>query len=360
MESQFGKYVLDNETRTLTIITTYTCTAACKECCFGCSPSIQGRLTLEEIKSYIVEAKENFRGLEIVVFTGGECFLLKDDLYSAIAYCSELGLKTRCVTNAFWGRTAEIAERTTEALAKAGLTEINISTGHDHQQFVPQSSVVSAAEALVRHGIPTLVTVEQDPESSCVGDVLARDERILNLLRNHGNKFRLQRNIWMQFTHDFERRNCKQYTKSADTPCTQLFSNIVVTPHRMLSGCCGLTFEYIPEMKLGMLDGSNMRSLYESQTDDFLKIWLATKGPVSIIRDLVGMQQSEELLNGASHICQACVVLHQSPEVRKALQERWQNYVPAVMTDWHTQLFAKRSLEQIAILNIQEEKHEAA
>lgn len=37
------------------IVATFKCTAECRECCFECNPSIQERLSLDDIMEYINE-----------------------------------------------------------------------------------------------------------------------------------------------------------------------------------------------------------------------------------------------------------------------------------------------------------------
>ena len=61
----------------ITVVTTYKCTAACRECCFQCSPKINVRLTYEEINRFITTAVREFKdSIQLCVFTGGECTLL--------------------------------------------------------------------------------------------------------------------------------------------------------------------------------------------------------------------------------------------------------------------------------------------
>ena len=133
---------------TITILCTYQCTAACKQCCFESSPRVKGRLSLKTILDRISEAKSSFPGLRLVVFSGGEAFILKEDLYAAIAHATSLGLMTRIVTNGSWGKTSISAAAAVEKLIAAGITEINISTGLDHLEWVPLESVANAALAL--------------------------------------------------------------------------------------------------------------------------------------------------------------------------------------------------------------------
>ena len=85
----------------LTILPTYQCTAACKNCCFGCTPNIKGRIPQDRLLSYIGEAKK-IPSLRLVVFSGGECFLLGEDLDEAIGLASGKDVITRCVTNGYW------------------------------------------------------------------------------------------------------------------------------------------------------------------------------------------------------------------------------------------------------------------
>lgn len=49
--------------RTITMITTYGCTAECRQCCFESSPRVKGRLSLEEMTQSISDAKRNFPSL---------------------------------------------------------------------------------------------------------------------------------------------------------------------------------------------------------------------------------------------------------------------------------------------------------
>ena len=94
----------------LTILPTYRCTAACAQCCFESDPHVQGRIPLERILDYIDQAARDFPTLKLVVFSGGECFLLRDDLDKAIARAAGHGLATRCVTNGYWATSKRAAQ----------------------------------------------------------------------------------------------------------------------------------------------------------------------------------------------------------------------------------------------------------
>ncbi|RZM80322.1 radical SAM protein [Pseudoalteromonas rubra] len=331
--------VLAHYPNSMTILPTYRCTAACKECCFESSPEVKGRLSLDEIEHAIDSAKESFPALKMVVFSGGECFTLKEDLYSSIEKASRLGLATRCVSNGYWGKSLDNAHSVAKKIAKAGLNEINFSTGLDHSQFVTLQSVINAALACIEHGITTLIIVEKDSESS----------EVLNDLYNHpdfgkisaSSLLTVKSNAWMPFKQDFESRGDQSSGPNLNEGCSQVFENIVVTPHNLVSACCGLTHEHIPEMKIGDLEHDSIGAAFNNQLEDFLKYWIKVEGPMNIIRQLCDEDFITREVGQIDHICQACVHLHKNPVIREKLASEYHNHVNQVMAKFHLELSAK-------------------
>lgn len=314
---------------TLTVLCTYQCTAACKQCCFESSPDVKGRLSGDTIRARISEARSEFPSLRLVVFSGGEAFLLKQDLYDAVAHATSLGLMTRIVSNGSWAKTPASASRAVAKLKSAGLTELNLSTGKDHQEWVPAESIINAAEAAVGAGISTLVTVELDEQDGACFRSLSADQRVKRLLAT--KRLSLQSNSWMPFHEDAPARVNAIQRDDLRQGCTQVFGNVVVTPHDNLSACCGLTLEHIPEMRLGRNTGRNMGDLYRQQVGDFLKIWIHVDGPYTIAERVLG-EEGSAAMKDVVHICQACVLMHKSERIREAIAERYQEFVPEVMT----------------------------
>lgn len=228
--------------RTLTILTTYQCTAACRQCCFESSPTVTGRLTGRQIRDRIEEAVTAFDDLAQVVFSGGEAFLLKDDIYNAVAFSTSKNLKTRIVSNGSWGKSERHARETAERLRIAGLSELNISTGKDHQEWVPAQSVINAAKAAADASIRTLITVEADGPDSPALHAITSSKGIGERL--NAGYLSLQCNTWMPFHDTAEDRRQTVDMESLRSGCDQVFSNAVVTPHDNLSACCGLTHEH--------------------------------------------------------------------------------------------------------------------
>ena len=314
--------------KSLTIIATYQCTASCNDCCFSCTPKIKERLSKWEMINSIDNAKISFPNLEIIVFTGGECFMLGDDLFEAIEYATKLGLKSRCVTNGYWGRNKVKAKIVASRLKAVGITEMNISTGLDHQEWINSNTVINSAEALVMEQIKTIVLVEKDSENSdCLGE-LHSESRFSQLLTS--TFFSIQSNCWMPFKSSFKERK-KGGRIQANEGCAQLYNNVVVTPHNLQSACCGLTFEYIPEMKVGDLLTSDIGNNFVKSKEDYLKLWIHTDGPKSIIEQVMGPEFLEREYGVVEHGCQACVYLHKDARIVKKIKEKATELAPGVI-----------------------------
>src|SRR3546814_7165156 len=53
------------EPKNMTVLCTYQCTAACKQCCFESSPHIKGRLSGDVIRKRITEAHQAFPSIKV-------------------------------------------------------------------------------------------------------------------------------------------------------------------------------------------------------------------------------------------------------------------------------------------------------
>jgi hypothetical protein len=267
--------------------------------------------------------------------------MLKDDLFAAVAYCSAEGLRSRIVSNGYWAKTQRSARAGIEKLKEAGLSELNISTGVDHTQWVPLGSVINAAVYAAEAGMFCLVTVESESSDQRVVDQLMDDPRFASLVRQRAVSF--QSNSWMPFNTGAEDRKQAVDLHELRRGCAQVLDTVVVTPHDNLSACCGLALEHIPELRLGRNDGHNMEALYTAQLDDFLKLWLRVDGPYSII-ERVMEDRGNELLEKTVHVCEACLTLHKNPEVRRALSLKYQEFVPEVITRFKVEAAVRKRL----------------
>lgn len=322
LDKVFNNAVELSSPSSVTILPTYRCTAACQDCCFESNPTIKKRLTKEELFFVIDKIMDSLPTVKLIVFSGGECFMLGDDLFDTLSYIRSKGrdINTRCVTNGYWGSSKKRAKKIAQKLVDARLSEINFSTGLDHQEFVPLDSVMEAAISTIRSDIRTLVTIESDSsESKCLEDFIQHDY-FLEL--SSDCNFTYQVNSWMPFHESSTIRKKDIKVKDLDKGCDQLLENMVVTPHGRISACCGLTFEHLPEMIIGNISQENYFDVYSSQIDDLLKLWIKTHGPLHILKKVYG--EDEEMsskIEEIQHQCHACVLLHQQDRKKGKLED---------------------------------------
>lgn len=323
----------------LTILPTYRCTAACRECCFESNPRHTRRIPLRRILRYIDEAVDTFETLRVAVFSGGECFLLGADLVEGVRRAAARGLAVRCVSNGYWAVNEPAARTWMERLAEAGLRELNLSTGDDHQQFVPFDRVALAAEAAAARGVRTLLVVEGHSGSRFrPADALAHP-RLQGFLASHPNAglLSLVQNLWIPFRNDRPLQPPACGAPPSEGGCANVLDNLVVTPDEQLAACCGLTMEHIPEMKLGSLRRRRMGDLYRLGLADFMKLWLRVEGPHAILDFARSRDPLLLLPDSLPHICQACAVVHRHPGVRRAVERSWREKRAEVLLRFHLQ-----------------------
>ncbi|EMF0060914.1 radical SAM protein [Enterococcus hirae] len=226
----------------ITIMTTFKCTAECEECCYQCSRNRNERLGIMTIKSYIKESREVFHNLKAVYFTGGECFLLGNDLIEAISYATSLKLLTRCVTNGYWGKDSKKAFDLAAKLKKAGLKEINFSTGDNHQKFVPIDSVIEAAIACATNGIRTLIIVEGSKDYAYKLEELRKDPKFLQYNETADNPIGTMKNVWISLKDGKRVKQDKElYFQNKDfnelVGCENIFLNTGIDPNSRIVSC---------------------------------------------------------------------------------------------------------------------------
>lgn len=336
----------------LTILPTYRCTAACQECCFECHPKLDSpQISIDRIVNYIDQAATSFPdSLKLVVFSGGECFLLGDDLVTAVSRAHAHNLLVRCVSNGYWGTSRHAARKRIRPLAEAGLTELNISTGDDHQKYVPFERVVNAAIEAALADVEVLIVIEGHESSHFKLDNLLHHERLMDFVRNDpkGKHILWMNNIWIPFHADREIQPFAEAVRSEDhvnelSGCDNVILNPVITPHQQFSSCCGLTMEHIPEMKMGRLSSTNFADLYRKQFQDFMKIWINVEGPERIMKFAVDHDESLTFPGGNTHPCETCAQVYRNPRIQDVLRKHWHEVEDRVLF----QFALKQELQQL-------------
>ncbi|MCO4321708.1 hypothetical protein [Aliidiomarina quisquiliarum] len=149
--------------------------------------------------------------------------------------------------------------------------------------------------------------------------------------------FKLMVNSWMAFNDEYDRDVKKHISPALFDGCSQVLENMVVTPHYLASSCCGLTYEHIPEMKIGDLRTDSLLESYKSQLKDFMKLWIRVKGPLNIVKDVMGEKYMQDNFSGSNHICEVCSKLYNTPEIVEKVKEKYENYINDIIFRFSTE-----------------------
>lgn len=317
------------EPEVLSFIATERCTAACHNCCFNCCPKKSKSLSLQEMKAIIKEVVKDFPNITTCVFTGGECTLLGKDLESIISFANSFGLTCRIVSNGHWAKSPNKAYDFLLNLKQVGLNELNLSTGDEHQKWVPYDNIVNAFLAADKLNISIAVNVESTSTSKYTSKNLINDIRLKGILNS--NKHIVKDSMWIEFDKKYRNTECELN----DGPCTNLFNTISITPDSHLVACCGLTCKNSKYLDLGSIKCKKIRSLYEEQFDDLIKLWLFTNGPKSIYSYLCKKKRIKNESYKFNHICSLCHKVLSDHDNMQIIRNDIRNILPSIMLKYH-------------------------
>jgi pyruvate-formate lyase-activating enzyme len=306
----------------LSLITTHRCTAACDHCCFGCSPKATKAIPVRRMHGLIDEAAA-IGSIEMVGFTGGECFLLGRKLDALVARATGHGLRTRAVTNGYWAVSAAAARARVAALRAAGLGELHLSTGMFHQRYVPVERVLHGARAAAEAGLVTSVVVEECEGSTfdapavhaALADLVARDRLVI------------LRQPWIahadgrgeaRLAHD---PSLSRFRPENRGGCASILNVLSVTPDQTLIACCGYTMEAIPELHLGSVAERSIAEVLHAAPNDLLKYWIHVDGPEAVLDFVKRFEPDYPLPVESPDMCQTCLHLHRDKLARQVLRD---------------------------------------
>jgi hypothetical protein len=238
---------------------------------------------------------------------------------------------SRVVTNAYWAQTYDKAIERLKPLVDAGLTEINFSTGDNHQKFVPFKNIINATKASYDLGLkPICISIETPPKAKFTIKDIENNAFLHQLI---AEKHLLCMNAsWMTFKQRFESETDSTWQTILfikPRPCSNILTTIAINPYSQLLACCGLTVEYNPYLKLGNVDTQGVKALYEKQFNDIFKIWLHLDGPEKIYEQI--LEKTGEKKTKFPHECAYCMEIIKKPEyieiLKNMLESKFQNII---------------------------------
>jgi MoaA/NifB/PqqE/SkfB family radical SAM enzyme len=309
----------------LSIMPTYRCTAACRNCGTFSSPAL-GHASLERDTVIRVIAEAGASGYRGVVFTGGEATLALDIVLEGVAKAKALRMGTRLVTNGWWADSDAAADDILRRLRSAGLDELNLSTGDQHARFVPVSSVVRAVAKSIALGFRSLcVMVEVTDTSSIRKEHILEDQDFQRALAHGTAHVQVFESPWMPIHFGRQHSYPEGYLLNRNnlalkTGCTSCLTTTTVQADGRIAACCGIGVRTIPELQVGCVETTSLREADQAAADDFLKRWIRLDGPEKILAWAAEIDPEIDWENKYAHKCQACIRLYKDERVRSVIQ----------------------------------------
>lgn len=311
----------------LVFSTTNQCTARCRDCPVVSGKDAPARLK-PEFMMRIVDEVYGWGALRLVVFTGGESFLLGEGLGRTVAHVAEKGISTRIVTNAYWASSREKALKVLRDLKAKGLTEINISCDDYHQEFIPLDNVKHANDAALELGIPLLLAHRRKPGGQITVEYLSQylggDLHLYKKGEKNpdNNVICTGRNVPLDSSSDesaSESWELPENDRDWMGACDSVMRSIVIASDLSVHTCCGIARMTIPELAIGSLSEDGLLAILQRGNQDLITNWLALEGPSSILDFVRSVDPSLCLPEHYANRCHLCNELFTREDVRSLL-----------------------------------------
>lgn len=288
-------------------------------------------MTLDEMKHYVdICLKAYPQTIKRLALTGGECFLLGDDLDGIVRYGTEKGLSVDFVSNGYWGKSYTAALERIRRLKDCGLKAVTFSVGDDHQHILPLRNCRNAAVACARTGYK----VEFRMECTCFGkctvyESLKGDKAFMKLVDS--GKIELKYWEWRDYNNEtvHGRSNAwrfRPYEKSR--PCRLLFQEIVITPYGDVLACCGIGNSRNPHMRLGNIWHESVSVVYERAFTDLLKVWIHKSGAQEVLQWVY--DNSDIKFHNCGNGCESCIEVFENPRILPFLREHYDDWAGGI------------------------------
>jgi hypothetical protein len=278
----------------------------------------------------VIKELSDIEEVKLIVFTGGEPLLLKDQIVKTLQYASSQGIWTRVVTNAFWATTPSVACEMLKELTDAGLREINFSCDDFHQKHIPIDNICNAMEAALSAGLSLLIAHKEVRNGeiceSNLSQLLGKPMCRFDPSKKEQPPYLYDTGLTIPVGHGSEYLPEDQYIifppedDHWKTPCTGVLSSTIIGPERDLRLCCGMIEQDVPELSFGSLNDYSLKELICTANCDLIANWLALEGPYGILRFVQDRQPEITLPGRFVGRCHLCNHLFTRQDVRDILR----------------------------------------
>lgn len=283
----------------------YQCNFACDHCSVGSSPETKFEMP-DDLRQDVFDELETLDTLQLVCFTGGECTLHKEKLLEGIERCSEAGLNTRIVTNAWWANDMDNAHDMLQDLVDAGLDEINTSYDDFHTEYMDFENIVNMIEASLEYDELSAVALaciigSEDPEYDLERMETAIEERVGRPVGEIGKLHTLEdaaAPMGSGIQLDPSRYSA---IKDVDIGCRDVVNTFSIHPDGSVKVCCGHAQFYRPDLTMGNLKEDSLVNVIQNSQDNLVYWLIHEVGPKRLL-DRMGVDPPVEYTG----ICHAC------------------------------------------------------
>lgn len=265
------------------------CNVRCEHCVATQDTPVSRTMEQAQAKAVIGELAQ--AGVGGISFSAGEPFLYFPEMVELVKLCGHHGIYSRIVTNSFWAKSSEAADRLVVELQGNGLCQLRLSYSRWHQKNIDREYVVNAADSCRRCGLDYFV--------SFVTDFSPEDEPYEQFLRAQGLRFFPEPVIYAGRADSFPRRKI-----STDYQANCCDMNPYLTPDLEMYACCdaGSHFPATNFFYLGNLAEQTVEELFAKSESDRLYNLIRSMG-ISNIASYTGMSAREIITYSKCELC---------------------------------------------------------
>lgn len=308
---------------------TYDCPVTCKYCVTRSGPHGGSYLDADFMRSAIDDTM-NLADLRVVVFTGGEPLLKKNEIIETIKFAASKGLWTRIVTNSYWADTPDNAVLMLSELKSSGLSEINLSCDDLHQENIPIDNIKNAFWSARQLNLPTLIAHKRVKETKITIDYLSKYLGV-KLTRFDPEKNNPRFDVYSSsltvpigFGSEWLNHDEHVIYPSSDLawkgPCSSVLRSLIISPEKEIRMCCGMIDQSVPELSFGRFGSKPLAQIICEANCDLVANWLALEGPYGLMQFVKTKAPALEFSDQYVNHCHLCNDLLTRQEVRALLK----------------------------------------
>jgi MoaA/NifB/PqqE/SkfB family radical SAM enzyme len=253
-------------------------------------------------------------GIGRLGFSGGEPFLLRNDLVEIVRFAREHSVRrVECNTAVYWANSTKAARQRLEPLRAAGLDRLTISTDDFHTEFIKLENVRIALEVAQELGIEVAVNSVVTQKTRSQAEILQEVGDIAAGLKNRE---------W----------HCQPSGVATDfIPLDDLFlepgipqascpaPNFVIRPDGDAYFCCSPS-GWTPDLKLGNALEEPLDLLWSRFQNRELSYVLLQEGPSGFVPAIQRDGREHLLRSSYVNVCHLCHHILSNPELRQSVQ----------------------------------------